>query len=167
MFVLIGSPSLPWYVCVRFWICACVISITNRFYHTGVEFEYLQYVGRLILCSSVHLFHPPLFFCQFFFCWVLRLDSVNSADVVLFCFVVVAAGIRDVISLYVNGDCRCSRNDLHCLLPWCFADDLVGILLMFALADMDLNMCDVILCLGVIVDFMAVNVLILVLHFSY
>lgn len=38
---------------------------------------------------------------------------------------------------------------------------------MFALADMDLNMCDVILCLGVIVDFMAVNVLILVLHFSY
>lgn len=38
---------------------------------------------------------------------------------------------------------------------------------MSVLADVELNMCDVILCLDVIVDFMAVNVLILVLHFSY
>lgn len=47
-------------------VCVCVSKFVqaHRFDHAGLKCEYSQYVGRLILCSSVHLFLPLLFLCQ-------------------------------------------------------------------------------------------------------
>lgn len=104
-----------------------VLNHKHRFQHTGVIFEYSQYVGRLILCSSVHLFHPPLFFCQFFF-FFFPAESFSVG-----CFFVpgtnlllslqMALGMSAPIMMMVS--CWCSWNDVRRLLPRCFADAAV------------------------------------------
>lgn len=49
-------------------VCVSKFVHAHRFDHAGLKCEYSQYVGRLILCSSVHLFLPLLFslpvFCR-------------------------------------------------------------------------------------------------------